>query len=304
MATLRSSATGARTTVTSRLLVGRSGACGLRLGDPHISGEHATLTWTGWHWEVKDLGSRNGTFLDGERLAAGAPARLCAGARLAFGDPEDPWELEDDDAPGTLAVHLASGATRAAEGGLLVLPDEDRPEVTIYQDATGEWVEEDAEGGQRRVDDQARVETSSGPWTLHLAHASEGTPLLAVPLALGAVSLQFAVSRDEERVELELVHRGGRLALEPREHGYVLLTLARARLEDAHLPPDERGWRDRERLERMLAMDSNALNVAIHRARQQLISAGVAGAASIVEVRRRQRRLGTDRFRVVALEPR
>ncbi len=304
MAILRSVASGARSTATSRLLVGRSPACGLRLSAPHVSGEHATLTWTGWHWEVRDLGSRNGTFLDGERLAPGTPARVGVGARVAFGDPEVVFELEDDAPPGTLAVHLETGAVRAAEGGLLVLPDDERPEVTVYQDATGDWIEEDADGRARRLEDQARVGTSTGAWLVHLAAVSEGTPLLSVPLALATVSLQFAVRRDEERVEIEVVHRSGRIALEPREHGYVLLTLARARLEDSDLPPEERGWRDRDRLERMLAMDSNALNVAIHRARQQLTAAGVSGSAGIVEVRRKQRRLGTDRFRVVPLEPR
>ena len=44
-----------------------------------------------------------------------------------------------------------------------------------------------------------------------------------------------------------------------------------------------------------------ALNVAIHRARQQLSRAGVGNAAAIVEVRRKQRRLGTDRFQITKL---
>jgi hypothetical protein len=301
VATLRSRATGDESTVTSRLLIGRSPACGLKLSDPHVSGEHATLTWTGWHWELRDLGSRNGTFVDGTRLDPGAPVKLGVGARVAFGDPERDWELIDDEAPVTMAVNLALGTVRAAETGILVLPDEQHPELTIYQDATGEWVEESQEGTQRRLEDQATLETSRGSWVLHLPQVSEGTPLLQVQMSLEAVSIQFAVSRDEERVELTLIHRGREVALEPREHGYVLLTLARARLDDEALPPDQRGWRDRGRLEKMLAMDSNALNVAIHRARQQLSAAGVAGAVNIVEVRRKQRRLGTERFRVVPL---
>ena len=77
---------------------------------------------------------------------------------------------------------------------------------------------------------------------------------------------------------------------------------ARAREEDRELPPQERGWRDVDRLLRMLKMDQNALNVSIHRARQQLSATGLEGAAGIVETKRGKRRLGTDRFEIVRLE--
>lgn len=301
MARLRSQEQGESLPLTARMLVGRSPACGLQLSDPHASGEHATFTWTGWHWELKDLGSRNGTFVDGARLDAGVAVKLQAGSRIAFGDPSHTWELEDDAAPRTMAVHLGTKATREADGDLLVLPSEDAPELSIYPDATGRWQEENLEGQVRTIKDQELVQTSAGTWQVQLPFVDEGTPLMQVRLALETLSVRFAVSQDEERVEMTLLHRGMEIPLEPREHGYVLLTLARARQDDAQLPVEQRGWLDREELERMLAMDSNALNVAIHRARQQLSRAGVANAAAIVEVRRKQRRLGTDRFQITKL---
>lgn len=301
MATLKSLQDDQTLPVTARLLVGRSPSCGLRVSDPHASGEHATVTWTGWHWEIKDLGSRNGTYVDGARLDAGVAVKLNTGSRLAFGDPEVAWEMADDDPPNVMATHLVTNEVREADAGLLVLPDAEAPELSFFQTNTGEWVEEDLEGQRRTVEDQAVVKTSKGAWQIQLPFINEGTPLMQLRLALETISLQFAVSRDEERVEMTILHRGMEIPLEPREHGYVLLTLARARQEDETLPLEQRGWRDRDRLEKMLAVDSNALNVAIHRARQQLSSAGVSGAANIVEVRRKQRRLGTDRFRIVSL---
>ena len=65
----------------------------------------------------------------------------------------------------------------------------------------------------------------------------------------------------------------------------------------------EQGWLDRDRLLKMLAVDANAMNVAIYRARGQLTAAGVDGAAAVVQVRRGQRRLGLepDRIEIVAL---
>lgn len=301
VATLKSLKDETSLPVTARLLVGRSPSCGLRVSDPHASGEHATVTWTGWHWEIKDLGSRNGTYVDGAKLDAGVAVKVTAGSRIAFGDPDRAWEMIADDPPNVMAIHLVTNEIRGADAGLLVLPSDDEPELSFFQTSTGEWVEEDLDGQRRSVEDQTVVQTSKGAWQIQLPYINEGTPLMQLELALETISLQFAVSRDEERVEMTILHRGMEIPLEPREHGYVLLTLARARSEDEALPLDQRGWRDRDRLEKMLAMDSNALNVAIHRARQQLSSAGVAGAANIVEVRRKQRRLGTDRFRIVSL---
>ncbi len=302
MALLRSDKGGREQRVTARLLVGRSPACALRLDDVHASGEHATVTWTGWHWEVKDLGSRNGTFVDGSRLEPGVAVKLSQGSKLAFGDPSSAWEVTEDDPPNVMCVHQQTQAIREAEGDFLTVPDDENPEVTIFQDATGKWQSENQDGELEDIEDQAVIKTSTGDWQVQLPSVNEGTPLMQIRLALETLHARFAVSRDEERVEITLVNRGLEIPLEPREHGYVLLTLARARQEDQALPPEARGWRDRDQLEKMLAMDSNALNVAIHRARQQFSRAGVSGAAGIVEVRRKQRRLGTDRFQIQPLE--
>lgn len=126
---------------------------------------------------------------------------------------------------------------------------------------------------------------------------------MRLQLDLERMSMRFAVRRDEERVEITIFNENVEIALEPREHSYVLLTLARARQADRETrPPDQRGWRDRHELERMLGVDANALNLAVHRARQQLSAAGVRNAARVVEVKRGRRRFGTERFTIVPLD--
>ena len=285
----------------ARLLIGRSASCGFRIDEPHASSEHARITWTGNHWELRDLGSRNGTYLNGTKLEPGIAAKLVVGTRVAFGNPQEVWEVIDDEAPSMLAIEMNSGELMAAKDGLLVLPSEDNPVVSLYQHLVEGWIAEDDDGNIRPIKDQEIVLVDGRSWRVELPFVSDGTPLMQLDMGLESIELQFAVSRDEERVEITIYHRGVELKLEPREHGYVLLTLARARKEDEALSPSDRGWRDRNQLERMLAMDSNALNVAIHRARQQFLAAGVSGAAGIVEVRRKKRRLGLDRFRIVSL---
>jgi hypothetical protein len=281
-------------------LVGRSGSCGLRLEAAAASSEHASISWTGDHWEIKDLGSRNGTLADQSRLEPGRPCPIARGSRLMFGAPEETWELIDDAEPTATAVELGGKLARSARGGLLVLPSEAAPTLSIYKDARGAWVMEDQEAEVRPLVDQQVLSLSGQSWRLHLPLEAEGTPMIEPGPTLATVRLRFAVSKNEELVDITITHGSKTIPLESREHGYVLLTLARARRADAERSVGERGWIDRDELLRMLSIDANALNVAIHRARQQLLAAGIEGAQGIVEVRRGHRRLGTDRFEIAS----
>jgi len=287
----------------ARSVIGRSHSCNVKLMSPASSGEHALVVWTGTSWEIRDLGSTNGTFVDGQRLDPGKPAALEVGSRVGFGEPDQPWSVASADAPGLMAIELATGTLRLAEGRILALPDEARPEVLVFEDADGNWVEEDVERATTRpVEDQEIIQVGGAVLRLVLPVAHEGTPLAEDETKLERVTLRFSVTRNEETVRIWVQHRGRQLALDPREHGYLLLTLARRRLEDADQSPAERGWIERDQLVRMLRVDRNRLNVAIYRARQQLAEAGVSGAAGIVEVRRGQRRIGTDRVIVEVSE--
>ena len=259
--------------------------------------------WTGSQWIIRDLGSRNGTFVDGKRLEPGKPAKLVNGTRIGFGEEDGPWVLVDDAAPGALATEVDSGDVRTAVGELLVLPDDDNPMVSVYPDPAGQgWVVESDDGATKRVDDQSILSVGAAAWRLELPVISEATPMVDVAMTLDTVDLRLAVTRDEERVEITVLLRGIETKLEPREHGYLILTLARAMREDADKSPEDRGWRSIPELSKMLRMEANAINVAIHRARQQLAAIGLEGAAGLVQVRRGQRRLGTPRFEIVTLE--
>lgn len=285
--------------IAARTLVGRSPLCTLRLDDPHVSSEHATLTWTpDGTWELRDLGSKNGTFVDDRRLDPGEVVVVGAGTRLGFGDAVDTWIIADGGAPGLVAVELGEGRVVDATDGILALPDDTTPALSIFESAAGQWIVESPEADPRVVLDQEILHTGGGSWRIQLPQSVEGTPLADRGPSLDTASFRFLVSADEERVEIRVRHRGHEIVLEPREHSYVLLTLARARLDDAGSAPTDRGWLDRDEILRMLRMDANGFNVAVHRGRRQLLSAGVRGAAGIVEVRRRQRRFGTDRVEV------
>jgi len=65
--------------------VGRGGGCDLVIDDDSVSVQHARLEWTEGAWRVTDLGSVNGTAVDGVRVDPGAPAPLPFGSTLRLG---------------------------------------------------------------------------------------------------------------------------------------------------------------------------------------------------------------------------
>ena len=81
------------------LVVGRAAECDLALADSFLSRQHARLIRRGGTVEVEDLGSSNGTRLNGERVTARAPVR-----------PGDVIELSGT----TIALHAGDGAAAAA----------------------------------------------------------------------------------------------------------------------------------------------------------------------------------------------
>ncbi len=66
-----------------QLVLGRAGCCDVVLGGRHVSRRHAAVVLRQDGWWVEDLGSRNGTWCEGERILR---RRLTDGAAFQLGD--------------------------------------------------------------------------------------------------------------------------------------------------------------------------------------------------------------------------
>lgn len=298
MGALQDLRTGERIPLAISSRVGRGPDCALVLQEPWVSRDHAVLAWTGDGWELRDLGSHNGTWVDGARLAPGARRSLALGAELAFGQDARSHRLVDVDPPEPMARE-EGGGWRVGQGGLLDLSEAGGPPVLVLRGADGGWLLEE-DGRSRPVQEGEALDLGGRRLALRLP----GEVARTVPAGAEAEpAATFHVSLDEEEVRLVFVEDGREVDLGVRSHHYLLLTLARQRLLDAarpELPPPEQGWVDAEHLGRQLRLEPRYLNVLVHRARKQAAEAGLRCAHRLVERRdlARQLRLGLSDPRV------
>lgn len=303
MALLRAVSADRQISLGRRNLVGRSPSAVVHHGDRRVSNEHAKLSWSGLHWQLRDLGSYNGTRLNGKLLEPGATVKLARNDVLEFGSPEARWTLTDDGPPEPWARSLGDERVIRAQDGWLLLPDSEHPSASVIARADRSW-ELDVGGERRLVSDQEMVEVPGDTFQLFLPNVedSEPTSTHEPKLRLSDLSAEFQVSPDEEHVEVWLRSVDRALRLAPRAYHYMLLTLARKRLDDerATCAETEAGWVHIETLARALRTDVEKLNVDIFRARKQLLQAGVLDAQGLIERRPDSRavRLGVSRVQV------
>jgi hypothetical protein len=292
MAVLMHREGGDRYLLFSEHLIGRGVRCQLRIDNPLVSSAHAQLCWRGTGWEIHDLDSRNGTFVDGRRLAPNERRMIAAGTTLAFGAAWNVFELLDDTPPMARAVSSHGKIQEAQPRHLLALPHAGAPVLTIFEHH-GQWLVEDKEGGRRPVADGEALAIDGETWTLHLPGIVDPTQRNdRVRLLLRDLVLRFSVNPNEEHIRLVLVHPAGNVELTPRVHIEVLLRLAEAHSEDQRrgIGGDEAGWMYVPDLLSGLcipddASGRNLLYQHIYQARQQLAQAGVADAVELFQRR-------------------
>ncbi len=263
-----------------------------------VSQIHASVRWEGAQWKIVDH-SRNGTWLDGTRLVRGKTTPLAEGNVVRFGGAEQSsWKIVDLSPPANLLVSLESDEESIELKRFHVIPNEQNPEISLYLSEIGQWICESAKG-VTRLHDGDIIRTQDKLWQFFTAGTIDSTPTLEAGdlkhFAMERVHFDFHVSPDEEHVFLKILRNNEVIDLGERAHHYLLLILARQRLEDGNKgsDPDSIGWLELEQLCHMLGLEPSHLNIQIFRARKQVEQAlpEVPYLPQVIE-----RRVGSVRF--------
>lgn len=273
--------------------------CHARVGSPFTSYAHALLSWNGERWTLADLGSTNGTRVNGQRLAK-EPVPVSEGDTFRFGSHDaGDWRLVADGAPEPFAVRLTDGVCVEAVEGTLLLPSEDAPEASLHREPDGAWwcVRDTPESAVPVAHEAVLALTD--PWRVSLPSTSRPRTAIAgaAPLSLASVTLHLRRSRDGEHAEAWLEHAGGTVHLGDATQWLVACALVEDRLADTG-PAYDRGWMDLDLLSSACGVRRRSLDTYISRMRNQLHRLGVVGAKDIVEARQNQRRIGLDAVRL------
>ncbi len=300
MAKLRDLRTGTIIPLRASHRLGRDPSSDTVFADREVSADHARLQWRGGRWVIRDLGSNNGTTLQGRPLS-GTQRVLRRGMRIELGDPAIALEVLDDGPPEPFA-RCEDGRIAEGRGRELYLPSIEDCELVVLPGERGGW---SATRGEetRPISDRSAVELRGQRWELSLSRPLAGTALsTAARYTLSETKLRFVVSYDEESVQLFAEVGGAAVDLGAHAHHYALLTLARRREQDrlAGLPETRCGWWERRQLAAALRMDSAHLNVHLFRCRDSLRSKNWGDADGLIETLRRSKiRIGV---RDIAIE--
>lgn len=284
-------------------LLGRHAKCDICIDAPKVSGEHASLHWTNDAWELRDLGSRNGTFIEGRRLKPGDRVVLETGQSFSLSRQSAEFELVDASGPGAVAINLHTNTPLLSEEGLLALPDDQHPLVTVFVSSDGEWMIENADTLRPAIANEI-LDIDGNKYRLELPILENETLQSGIgPPRLDSIAIRFAVTPDEEHVETTVIIAGHAKRLRERTFHYLLVTLARAWLADEGAPNSMRGWVNRDELCRGLEMDAMILCTEIYRARKQFAALGIQGAAGLIHRRASpyELRIGVPNVEVVKL---
>ena len=274
--------------LTTETTIGRSRSADLCIRENFVSGHHAALLWQGQWWELKDLGSHNGTSVEERVVPPGTRRRLKRGDKLIFGQAAATWILSDDGPPRPQARIPGRPAVVGREG-VLALPSAEDPQLCVVLTRTGHWELERGDS-VRRVRDHEQFEFRGSMWTLRLPASAIPTRATDGARSLSLEQVTLRVERAAHGTTVVYVSGASEsFSFEVGAGAKVLGALARARVGGVE------GWVERQAVLDELSITINSLNVAVFRLRRQFADAGFTDAAHIVERRKGRLRLGCAR---------
>lgn len=164
--------------------IGRDPASTVPLPDPLVDTIHAHLELSGGQWYLRDLGSQNGTWLDGDSVDV--PKRMHSGNRIVLGQSELVFVYEGDE--GKLAAEEPGARQAGTPAPRLVVRSGRALGLTFVLERSPTLIGSDPSSGLWLSDpgvksEHAHLERHSGRW--RVVARVPGTEVNGVPLAPG-----------------------------------------------------------------------------------------------------------------------
>jgi hypothetical protein len=303
MGRMRRHGDGIQAILATEHIVGRLPTSHLAIEASFVSAAHALIRWNGQFWEVRDLGSTNGTYVQGGRIAVGEAVRLKAGSEVVFGEPTETWRLIDDRGPTAVAIPLDGGEPSFLTSGTIAIPTPNEPLATIFgEGGSDRWLLE-IDDAKTPIQPGQQFVVAGRAWRFECPSDAVSTRASGpLPRRLEEVSLVFEISSDEEHVSLRVEVQQAIQQLGQRASFYLALVLLRQRLAESRAGLAEPGWVEVDTILKMIPdyTSYSHLNVEIYRLRRLLFDAGIEDAARVIERRRGQIRFGTERAEILA----
>lgn len=276
-----------RTVPDRPLLVGRAPSNDLILRDPMVSEHHAVLWREGPRVWLRDLGSSNGTQVNGAR--PDGSVELTLGDRVAFGETEavlvergageHPQLLVLEERKTGVCVPLVRDRVRVGStpDADLNFPGGPDHVLTLFVSEGSLWLGTDAEEREVGVDEPFEVAGLS----FVVRRARQGESQTVVPTsAVGAPLYDVEAQLDSATGPLATVAEGasGKRCRILSENRVALLYLLAQAHEAGSEDDPERGWCDDEDLCRGVwgrNYRENQLNVLVYRLRAEVRKAGL-----------------------------
>jgi hypothetical protein len=241
-----------------------------QLLSPSASRNHAIIVWDGQNWQIKDA-SLNGTYLNKNRVSNGTYHALNLGNSIQFGNrPDETWEVKDLSCPTTGLIPLTKGLPFIPLHDVVILPIESK-EIMVYLSEDSKWLCDRA-GEISTLVPGDKIGDKNNIWQFSDARPSDATATMGQTPPPSDINFCFKASQNEEHVSLALVVDNKEFDMGERNHHYLLLLLARQRIEDIEkgLHLSEQGWINKDELVRMTGIIEQHINIQIYRFRKQV----------------------------------
>lgn len=252
---------------------------------PVISRHHAIIELSGGKWQLRDV-STNGVWLNDKKIDKNISYKLSINDKIDFAIVgENSFVVGNLDTDGRYLVSQSSPQQAIELCDQMVLPNEQDPQFIIYHDKIIDyWFIEDLNTNDRQaLFDGGIVRAMGTQWQYLCTTELQATEVSHATNTSSPCTLQFNVSQDEENTHLKVIVNDKEFDLGARTHHYLLLLLARYRIEDkdAGTELSMQGWQYREQLAKDLGVQMNHMNILLHRARKQLADLAEQGAEDL-----------------------